>query len=124
MGKTTAIRELARYLADEMKKRVVLVDTSNEIGGDGDIPHEGVGSSRRMQVKNTFEQHKVMIEAVEVGFLPFSSRSRVLLPKQNNFECLPCSLGAGFDERQPAEAGEECWIENQCTTSENCWERG
>jgi len=65
VGKTTAIRELARYLADEMKKRVVLVDTSNEIGGDGDIPHEGVGSSRRMQVKNTFEQHKVMIEAVE-----------------------------------------------------------
>lgn len=65
VGKTTAIRELARYLADEIKKRVVLVDTSNEIGGDGDIPHAGVGSARRMQVKNTFEQHKVMIEAVE-----------------------------------------------------------
>ena len=67
VGKTTAIRELARYLADEVQKRVVLVDTSNEIGGDGDIPHEGVGSARRMQVKNTFEQHKVMIEAVEVS---------------------------------------------------------
>ena len=67
VGKTTAIRELARYLADEVQKRVVLVDTSNEIGGDGDIPHEGVGSARRMQVKNTYEQHKVMIEAVEVS---------------------------------------------------------
>lgn len=67
VGKTTAIRELARLLADEVKKRVVLIDTSNEIGGDGDIPHSGVGSSRRMQVARTDEQHRVMIEAVEVG---------------------------------------------------------
>lgn len=66
VGKTTAIRELARLLADEVQKRVVLVDTSNEIGGDGDIPHSGVGSSRRMQVVRTDEQHRVMIEAVEV----------------------------------------------------------
>ena len=69
VGKTTAIRELARLLADEVQKRVVLVDTSNEIGGDGDIPHSGVGSSRRMQVVRTDEQHRVMIEAVEVRLL-------------------------------------------------------
>ena len=50
VGKTTAIREIARLLADECRKRVVLVDTSNEIGGDGDIPHHGVGTARRMQV--------------------------------------------------------------------------
>lgn len=66
VGKTTAIRELARLLADEIQKRVVIVDTSNEIGGDGDIPHNGVGSSRRMQVAHCEEQHRVMIEAVEV----------------------------------------------------------
>jgi stage III sporulation protein SpoIIIAA len=93
VGKTTAIRELARYLADEMKKRVVLVDTSNEIGGDGDIPHAGVGSSRRMQVKNTFEQHKVMIEAVEVS-LGFSSYSYIWSSESTSrFWCLNvCSM--------------------------------
>ena len=73
MGKTTAIRELARLLADEVQKRVVLVDTSNEIGGDGDIPHSGVGSSRRMQVVRTNKQHRVMIEAVEVRFYAVNS---------------------------------------------------
>jgi stage III sporulation protein SpoIIIAA len=50
VGKTTAIRELARQLADELSKRVVIVDTSNEIGGDGDVPHPGIGGARRMQV--------------------------------------------------------------------------
>lgn len=50
MGKTTAIREISRKLADDFKKRVVIVDTSNEIGGDGDIPHPGIGGARRMQV--------------------------------------------------------------------------
>lgn len=65
VGKTTAIREIARLLADECNKRVVIVDTSNEIAGDGDIPHSGIGRARRMQVSNVDMQHKIMIEAVE-----------------------------------------------------------
>src|SRR3989440_5724826 len=65
IGKTTMLRECARVLADEMKKRVVIVDTSNEIGGDGDIPHPGIGRARRMQVRTPALQHSVMIEAVE-----------------------------------------------------------
>jgi len=63
VGKTTMLREVARVLADS--KRVVIVDTSNEIGGDGDIPHPAIGRARRMQVKKPSRQHKVMIEAVE-----------------------------------------------------------
>jgi stage III sporulation protein SpoIIIAA len=65
VGKTTMLREAARVLADELGKRVVIVDTSNEIGGDGDIPHHGVGRARRMQVPRPELQHQVMIEAVE-----------------------------------------------------------
>ncbi|MEO8899553.1 MAG: R3H domain-containing nucleic acid-binding protein [Candidatus Dormibacter sp.] len=65
IGKTTMLRECARVLSDEYDKRVVIVDTSNEIGGDGDIPHAGIGRSRRMQVRTPAEQHAVMIEAVE-----------------------------------------------------------
>jgi stage III sporulation protein SpoIIIAA len=65
IGKTTKLREVARVLADEVHKRVVIVDTSNEIAGDGDVPHPAIGSSRRMQVRNPAEQHQVMIEAVE-----------------------------------------------------------
>jgi stage III sporulation protein SpoIIIAA len=65
VGKTTLLREIARVLADEANKRVVVVDTSNEIAGDGDIPHPGIGRARRMQVTRTAEQHAVMIEAVE-----------------------------------------------------------
>ncbi|MCW5937165.1 MAG: AAA family ATPase [Fimbriimonadaceae bacterium] len=65
VGKTTKLREVARVLADEVEKRVVIVDTSNEIGGDGDVPHPAVGSARRMQVRRPSEQHNVMIEAVE-----------------------------------------------------------
>jgi nucleoside-triphosphatase THEP1 len=65
IGKTTMLRECARLLADELRKRVVIVDTSNEIGGDGDIPHPGIGRARRMQVKTPLFQHAVMIEAVE-----------------------------------------------------------
>src|SRR6195256_6477114 len=65
IGKTTMLRECARVLADEKGKRVVIVDTSNEIGGDGDIPHPGIGRSRRMQVRTPTLQHAVMIEAVE-----------------------------------------------------------
>ena len=63
VGKTTMLREVARILADQ--KRVIVVDTSNEIGGDGDIPHEAVGRARRMQVATPAMQHKTMIEAVE-----------------------------------------------------------
>ncbi|XP_068653367.1 uncharacterized protein ycf45 [Aristolochia californica] len=65
VGKTTVMREIARVLADELHKRVVIVDTSNEIGGDGDIPHAAIGSARRMQVPNPSMQHRIMIEAVE-----------------------------------------------------------
>jgi stage III sporulation protein SpoIIIAA len=65
IGKTTKLREAARVLSDEFNKRVVVVDTSNEIAGDGDIPHPGIGKSRRMQVPSPDRQHAVMIEAVE-----------------------------------------------------------
>ena len=65
VGKTTIIREIARILSDEMQKRVIIVDTSNEIGGDSDIPHCGIGRARRMQVSKSELQHNVMVEAVE-----------------------------------------------------------
>ena len=65
IGKTTIIREIARVLADEMEKRVIIIDTSNEIAGDSDIPHSGIGQARRMQVAKTELQYQVMIEAVE-----------------------------------------------------------
>jgi len=65
VGKTTALREIARVLADDMKKRVVIIDTSNEVAGDGDIPHPAIGRARRMQVARPELQHQVMIEAVE-----------------------------------------------------------
>jgi stage III sporulation protein SpoIIIAA len=65
VGKTTLLRETARVEAEELRKRVVIVDTSNEIAGDGDIPHPGIGRARRMQVPRPSEQHAVMIEAVE-----------------------------------------------------------
>ena len=63
VGKTTLLREAARILGE--KKRVIVVDTSNEIGGDGDIPHPAIGRARRMQVAAPEFQHEVMIEAVE-----------------------------------------------------------
>jgi len=65
VGKTTMLREVARFLADDNDKRVIVVDTSNEIAGDGDIPHPGIGTARRMQVPSPELQHRVMIEAVE-----------------------------------------------------------
>jgi stage III sporulation protein SpoIIIAA len=65
VGKTTKLREIARVLADDFQKRVIVIDTSNEIAGDGDIPHRAIGSSRRMQVAYPEAQHAVMIEAVE-----------------------------------------------------------
>src|SRR5450756_942894 len=61
IGKTTMLREAARVLADEQRKRVVVVDTSNEIAGDGDIPHPAIGKARRMQVRTPSLQHQVMI---------------------------------------------------------------
>ena len=65
VGKTTIIREIARVLSDEMGKRVIIIDTANEIGGNSDIPHPGIGRARRMQVSQTNLQHQIMIEAVE-----------------------------------------------------------
>ncbi|MBV8445995.1 MAG: AAA family ATPase, partial [Candidatus Dormibacteraeota bacterium] len=65
IGKTTMLRECARVLSEDCGKRVVIVDTSNEIAGDGDIPHPGIGRARRMQVRTPALQHAVMIEAVE-----------------------------------------------------------
>jgi stage III sporulation protein SpoIIIAA len=65
VGKTTKLREMTRVLADELHKRVIVIDTSNEIAGDGDIPHPGIGGARRMQVPRPDRQHAVMIEAVE-----------------------------------------------------------
>ena len=64
-GKTTKLREMARILSEKLRKRVVIVDTSNEIAGDGDIPHPAIGRARRMQVAEPELQHNVMIEAVE-----------------------------------------------------------
>jgi len=65
VGKTTTLREVCRMMADECHTRVVIVDTSNEIAGDGDTPSLAIGKSRRMQVPTPEEQHRVMIEAVE-----------------------------------------------------------
>ncbi len=65
VGKTTKLREISRLLADDLNKRVVVVDTSNEIAGDGDIPHPAIGKARRMQVPSPEQQKDVMVEAVE-----------------------------------------------------------
>lgn len=65
VGKTTVIREIGRVLADDFQQRVVIVDTSNEIGGDGDVPHAAIGGARRMQVSNPSMQHKVMVRILE-----------------------------------------------------------
>jgi len=65
VGKTTIIREIARVLADEMEKRVIIIDTSNEIAGESDIPHPGIGRSRIMQVARPELQHQIMVEAIE-----------------------------------------------------------
>jgi len=65
IGKTTIIREMSRVLSDEMRKRVIIIDTSNEIAGDSNIPHSAIGKARRMQVSQANLQHQVMIEAVE-----------------------------------------------------------
>jgi stage III sporulation protein SpoIIIAA len=64
-GKTSRLRDAARYLSTESKKKVVIIDTSNEIAGDGNVSHEAVGRARRLQVPFEKTQHSVMIEAVE-----------------------------------------------------------
>ncbi len=63
VGKTTALREIARVLADEYDKRVMIVDTANEIAGDGDVPHAAVGTARRMQLPRGKKQVDIMIQA-------------------------------------------------------------
>ena len=65
VGKTTIIREIARVFSDEMEKRVIIIDTSNEIAGDSDVPHSGIGRARRMQVPKTELQYRIMFEAIE-----------------------------------------------------------
>ncbi|WP_373531513.1 R3H domain-containing nucleic acid-binding protein [Vampirovibrio sp.] len=65
VGKTSRLREIAMLLAGESQKRVVIVDTSNEIAGDGDIPHPAVGRARRIQVPHRERQKETMIEAVQ-----------------------------------------------------------
>merc|ERR1739838_488405 len=65
IGKTTIIREIARVVSDELGKRVIIVDTSNEIAGDSNVPHSGIGRARRMQVPKTELQDKIMLEAIE-----------------------------------------------------------
>lgn len=65
VGKTTKLREITRVLSDELGKRVIVIDTSNEIAGDGDVPHPAIGGARRMQVAHPDLQHAVMIEGVE-----------------------------------------------------------
>ena len=65
VGKTTIIREIARVLSDELEKRVIIIDTSNEIAGESDVPHSGIGRARRMQVPKTELQYKIMLEAIE-----------------------------------------------------------
>jgi len=79
VGKTTAIRELARILADDVRRRVVIVDSSNEIGGDGDVPHPGVGGARRMMMYVPDAQHQVLIEAVE-NHVRYSTQAFVARP--------------------------------------------
>ena len=68
VGKTTAIRDISFMLSSSLKKRTVIIDTSNEIGGDGDIPHRGIGDARRLQVPKPEQQHKTMTEGVENHF--------------------------------------------------------
>ena len=86
VGKTTALREITRVLADDLEKRVVIIDTSNEIAGDGDIPHPAIGRARRMQVARAELQHQVMIEAVEndvhaIGISTLAAGHMTLVPE-------------------------------------------
>jgi stage III sporulation protein SpoIIIAA len=89
VGKTTMLREVARVLADDLEKRVIIVDTSNEIAGDGDIPHPAIGHARRMQVPTPTLQHAVMI----------GDRGRRRHPTPGH---RPCPPDAGADADPPA----------------------
>jgi stage III sporulation protein SpoIIIAA len=102
VGKTTLLREAARVLADDLRKRVMIVDTSNEIGGDGDIPHPAVGRAR-MQVPTPSMQHAVMIEAVETT-CPRSSSSTRSAPssKLARLAPLPSERGVQLVATAPA----------------------
>ncbi|KAG2447382.1 hypothetical protein HYH02_007710 [Chlamydomonas schloesseri] len=64
-GKTTVLRDVARLLADDLDRRVVVVDTSNEIAGDDRTPHPCIGSARRMMVPQRELLWRVMLEAVQ-----------------------------------------------------------
>jgi len=88
VGKTTVIRDIARTLSDDLHKRVVIVDTSNEIGGDGDVPHPAIGGARRMQVADAAKQHHVM---VSVGAMRQSSQTVL-----SGTSCLKASAAANF----------------------------
>jgi len=96
IGKTTMLRESARILAET--KRVIIVDTSNEIGGDGDVPHPGIGNARRMQVPFGVPQEEVMIEAVEnhnpeciiideIGRRDEAEACRTIAEKRGSIDC-------------------------------------
>jgi len=79
VGKTTVIREMARVLSDELHKRVVIVDTSNEIGGDGDVPHPAIGGARRMQVPDPSQQHRVMVSTGLLTHCRHAAQTRVCI---------------------------------------------
>ena len=87
VGKTTVVRELARVLSVDLGKRVVVVDTSNEIGGDGDVPHPALGLARRMQVPDVARQHETMIEASVL--LPSVGMSPAISPSPHSHTHLP-----------------------------------
>ena len=89
VGKTTVIREMARVLSDQMHKRVVIVDTSNEIGGDGDVPHPAIGGARRMQVPDPSQQHKVMVSPVRMRQGGKGGRAAAWCSKRGNPRALP-----------------------------------
>ena len=89
VGKTTVIREMARVLADDYFKRVVIIDTSNEIGGDGDVPHPAVGGARRMQVPDPALQHRVMVSTMTLYQIRY--RNPQILSKWIWLASLKCS---------------------------------
>ncbi len=64
-GKTTKLRECADYLSTEGGKRVIIIDSCNEIGGEGNVPHFAVGRARRMPIPQGKKQYEIMLEAVE-----------------------------------------------------------
>lgn len=104
---TTAIREIARTLSDELHKRVVIVDTSNEIGGDGDVPHPAIGNARRMQVADATRQHDVMVSTATTNTHALSTCMqatwRICVPKTTAATCQYRCIW------QPARNWMMCW---------------